>query len=170
MKVGGVAFNASGRTRIWEVLYQTIGDDWLFGKGMASSEIVIRNTFNGLIAQPHNDYLRYYYDTGAVGLTLYLCFALSFVIRSAGNLIRSIRYQTPDYPLHVAALLSFLAVSWSMLTDNSVCYSFVMFPLAIVMGCSLGAGAAAPVPVLELEPTYFQPQTQPLGRDVRIVS
>jgi O-antigen ligase len=142
MKVGGVAFNASGRTQIWDLLLRNVRDDWPFGKGVASSEILVRNHFNKKgyeIAQPHNDYLRFYYDTGVVGLGLWLIFASGFFIRTFSNLRRSIRNQSDDYPLHVAALLAFAAVSWSMLTDNSVCYSFVMMPLAIVMGCSLGA-------------------------------
>jgi hypothetical protein len=169
MNVGGFSVNASGRTKIWELLYSTIGDDWMFGKGMASSEIIIRRTFNGMIAQPHNDYLRYYYDTGAIGLALYLCFALSFVFKTAGNLYRSVRRQTPDYPLHAAALLAFSAVSWSMLTDNPVCYSFVMLPLAIVMGCSLGAGAAVYEPVARgFEPVFFEPVAQSFSRGVRM--
>ncbi len=177
MKVGGVAVNASGRTKIWELLYQTIGDDWIFGKGMASSEIIIRSTFNGMIAQPHNDYLRYYYDTGAVGLGLYLCFAISFLSTTIRNLARSVRSQSPDYPLHVAAILAFSAVSWSMLTDNSVCYSFVMLPLGVVLGCSLGAGQIVFQPrsgvlhrPLPVEPIYFVPLAQSRARDIRIVS
>jgi O-antigen ligase len=169
MSVGGVSVNASGRTKIWELLYRTIGDDWMFGKGMAASEIIIRSTFNGFIAQPHNDYLRYYYDTGAVGLSLYLCFALSFFIKTFGNLRRSIQRRTPDYPLHAAALLAFSAVSWSMLTDNSVCYSFVMLPLAIVMGCSLGAGEAVVESLARgFEPVFFEPVTQSLIRGARM--
>jgi O-antigen ligase len=168
MSVGGVSVNASGRTKIWELLYRTVGDDWIFGKGMAASELIIRQTFNGFIAQPHNDYLRYYYDTGAVGLTLYLCFALSFFIKTFGNLRRSVQRQTPDYPLHAAALLAFSAVSWSMLTDNPVCYSFVMLPLAIVMGCSLGAGAAMAPVARDVEPFVFNPVSRPLIRGARL--
>ncbi len=173
MHVGGVAVNASGRTKIWDLLMRTEGDDWVFGKGVASSELIIRNYFKGLIGQPHNDYLRFYYDTGVVGLTLWLCFAGAFYSRTIANLRRSVRDQTADYPLHVAALLAFTAVSWSMLTDNSVCYSFVMMPLAIVIGCSLGAGRSAmmPMPVLPLDMEY-EPQSapQPLPRKIRIVS
>ena len=146
IKVGGVSVNASGRTQIWELLLRNIRDDWTFGHGVASSEILVRNHFNKKgyeIAQPHNDYLRFYYDTGIVGLGLWLIFAGGFFVRTVGNLRRSIGNQSDDYPLHVAAMLAFAAVSWSMLTDNSVCYCFVMMPLAIVMGCSLGANGSS---------------------------
>jgi O-antigen ligase len=148
MKVGDVSVNASGRTKIWQVLLQGIGNDWMFGKGVASSVVAVKQVFGVRIAQPHNDYLRFYYDTGVVGLGMWLCFAMTFFGRTFANLRLSIRQRTPDYPLHIAALLAFLAISFSMLTDNSICYSFVMIPLAAVMGCSLGAGRSLPRRIL----------------------
>jgi O-antigen ligase len=168
MKLAGVAFNATGRTRIWNVVLSNVGDDWVFGKGLASAAILVRSTFNGWIAQPHNDYFRFYHDVGLLGLCLWLLFAAGFFIRTFDNLRRSVRNQSADYPLHVAALLAFFAVSCSMLTDNSVIYSFVMMPLAVIMGCSLGAGEPSVIAVPELE-TLQSPQPQPLGRNVRMV-
>ena len=171
MKVAGVAINASGRTKIWDVVLRSVQGDWLFGKGVATSQVLVRQVFNGFVGQPHNDYIRYYYDTGAFGLTLWLCFAFAFMTRTVKSLRRSIREETPDYPLHLAAFLAFVGVSGSMLTDNSVCYSFVMMPLAIVMGCSLGASRSALRPVLEVAgEDYFPPIAQLLPRDIRILT
>ncbi len=141
MSVGGVGINASGRTKMWNTLLSTLGDDWVFGKGIASSGNLIDEFFPDL-GHPHNDFLRFYYDLGIVGLTLWLCFVGAFISKAMANLRRSIRYRTSDYPLHLAPLLALAAVSGSMFTDNSVSYSFVMMPLAIVIGCSLGAGRA----------------------------
>jgi hypothetical protein len=36
-----------------------------------------------------------------------------------------------------------IAVSGAMATDNPVDYSFVMMPMGVLIGCSLGAGRAA---------------------------
>jgi O-antigen ligase len=171
---GGYTFNASGRTRIWDVLLRGIGDDWVFGKGVASSEVLVRRTFKDLIVQPHNDYLRFYFDTGIVGLALWLCFAGAFYSRTIANLRRSLRDGSADYPLHVAGLLAFSAVSWSMLTDNSVCYSFVMMPLAMVMGCSLGADGSVAMPVISdpqgFEAVFPEQLPQAIPRKIRSVS
>jgi O-antigen ligase len=160
VKVGGVSINATGRTKIWNVLFTTIGDDWMFGKGISSSEDIINQMIPN-IGQPHNDYLRFWYDQGVLGLGLWFTFLAGFVNRTISNLRRSIRNRSPDYPQHLAALLALTAVAFSMLTDNSYCYAFVMFPLAIVMGCSLGLGtvyqeaelAATPV----VETVFFEP-------------
>jgi O-antigen ligase len=141
LKVGGLAINGSGRTQIWNMLLSTIGSDWVFGKGISSSEDMVNRYFNN-VGQPHNDYIRFYYDQGIVGLGIWLLFVTQFVYRSFSWLRRSFRDVSADYPMHLAALLAVASVSFSMLTDNSVCYTFVMVPLAIVMGCSLGTGAA----------------------------
>jgi hypothetical protein len=160
IKVGNVAFNSSGRTQIWALLLEDLKGDWIVGKGVSSSEDLIVK-YLPMAGQPHNDFLRFYYDQGAVGLSLWLLFLFVFTRHTIGNLRRSIRHHTPDFPQHMAALLALTAVSGSMLTDNSYCYSFVMLPLAIVMGSSLGIGhyyaameSAACEPV---EPAFFQP-------------
>ena len=161
MKVGGVAINASGRTKIWDVVLRSVGDDWFFGKGVASSQVLVRAAFNEHVGQPHNDYIRYYYDTGALGLALWGCFAIAFDTRTIANLRRSIRQNSTDYAFHLAALLGFSGVSFAMTTDNPVVYSYVMMPLGIVMGCSLGAGRPETQFVPQPMPDYF-PAPQPL--------
>ena len=44
----------------------------------------------------------------------------------------------PIAQLHLAAFLCLLSVAISMVTDNPLVYTFVMNPLAIVVGASLG--------------------------------
>jgi hypothetical protein len=136
----GLSVNAEGRGKIWSLLLDDLRDDWFIGKGVASSEAILNRAFGGMISQPHNDYLRFYYDQGVVGESLWLLFIVGFVVHTIGNLRRSVRYQTPDYVQHLAALLALTGISLSMTTDNSYCYEFVMFPLAMMMGCSMGLG------------------------------
>jgi O-antigen ligase len=140
--MGGVDINVSGRAKMWNMLFETLGNDWVFGKGIAASGNLIDEYFPD-IGHPHNDFLRFYYDLGVVGLSMWLTFVFAFTWKTLRNLRRSIRDAGGDYPVHMAALMALIAVSGSMFTDNSVSYSFVMMPLAIVMGCSLGAGRAA---------------------------
>ena len=82
--------------------------------------------------------------------------------------LRRIGATSSTRNVFASALMALIAVSGSMFTDNSVSYSFVMMPLAIVMGCSLGAGraaasdAAASLPLLaEAVPENDQPVAGP---------
>jgi O-antigen ligase len=142
MSVGGLNVNASGRTAMWNGLLENLGNDWVFGKGIAASGNYIDDYFPEL-GHPHNDYLRFYYDLGVVGLAMWLAFVGMIIVRISASLRRAILNRSSDYPLHLAALLALAAVSISMLTDNSVDYFFVMIPLGIVIGCSLGVGRVA---------------------------
>ncbi len=142
MKVGGVSINGTGRTAIWNLLLEDIHDDWAFGRGISSSEDTVTRVYPQA-GQPHNDYIRFYYDQGIVGLSIWLIFVAGIVYRIFGNLRASVRNKSGDYPMHLAALLGLASVSFSMLTDNSVCYTPVMVPLAILLGSSLGTGAAS---------------------------
>jgi O-antigen ligase len=154
--VGGMAMNVSGRTKMWNMLFETLGDDWVFGKGIAASGNLIDEYFPD-IGHPHNDFLRYYYDLGVVGLSMWLLFVFAFTWKTMKNLGRSVRDFGADYPLHLAALMALIAVSGSMFTDNSVSYFFVMMPLAIVIGCSLGAGRAAGRRAVPIMPVIAEP-------------
>ncbi len=74
---------------------------------------------------------------------MWLAFVGMIIVRMSASLRRAIRNRSTDYPLHLAPILAIAAVSGSMLTDNSVDYFFVMIPLGIVIGCSLGVGRVA---------------------------
>jgi O-antigen ligase len=140
IKVGGVAINASGRTKIWGLLWDNIGDDWLFGKGVATSVLMVRTRY-AAAGQPHNDFLRFYYDQGIVGIGLFAGFLITFFARAFRDLKRSIQYQTGEYRIHMAAIMGFVAVLISMATDNTYVYAFAMIPMGALIGASIGAGS-----------------------------
>ena len=144
MDVGGVAVNASGRTAMWNMVLDSLGHDWVFGKGIASSANLIATYFPEL-AQPHNDFLRFYYDFGAVGLALWLAFVVQILVVMWKHLRASARSRSSDYAVHLAPLLAIVAVTITMFTDNSVTYYFVMVPVGILIGCSLGVARAPAV-------------------------
>ena len=52
MDVGGVAVNASGRTAMWNLLFDSLGHEWVFGKGIASSANLIATYFPELAPAP----------------------------------------------------------------------------------------------------------------------
>jgi hypothetical protein len=72
---------------------------------------------------------------------VFLLGALWFLYVRARHALRSPGGHD-DAPQFLVPLLALLAVTASMFTDNSVGYSFVMFPLGILIGCAVGRARA----------------------------
>jgi O-antigen ligase len=146
--VGGVALNTSGRSNLWELVIQDGQKDpwWGLGPGSASDVIIAKYPF---VAQPHNEYLRLWHDFGYVGAAL---FVLGLLVLAVGALRRTVRAPREHRAIHWSAFLGITAVSAAALTDNPFVYPFVMVPLGVVVGMSIGrreldrpAPAAPPV-------------------------
>jgi O-antigen ligase len=142
MQVGGVAVNASGRTAMWSLLWDNAVTEPILGHGLASSSLLIDKYFPGL-GHPHNDYLRFFHDFGVVGLGLWLAFYVYLGIVLFARARRAARARSADAPVHLVALLGLVGLGLTMATDNSVSYVFVMAPLAVMIGCSLGRSTPA---------------------------
>ena len=137
LTVGGVNINASGRRAMWELLVERSWDHPLFGHGIGASSVLVDNTFVNL-GHPHNDFLRFLYDLGLVGLGLWLVFLGLTCLYLWPRAVRLARRNDPRLPYVLTPLLALLAVSASMFTDNSAGYVFVMAPLGILLGCAFG--------------------------------
>lgn len=130
-QVGDLSFNTSGRSNIWDaVLADAMSDPWL-GHGPGSSVALVTQLFAPVL-QPHNEYLRLFHDLGYVGVVLFALGMVSLLYRIANRAART------DAPIHWAALLALSAVLLAAATDNVFVYPFVMFPLSILVGLSLG--------------------------------
>jgi O-antigen ligase len=132
--VGGIALNTSGRSAIWALIIDdTEKNPWFgLGPGSASDVIIARFPF---IAQPHNEYLRFWHDFGWIGVGL---FVLAIIVLAVGALRRALAAPPERSAIHWAALLALLAASASAVTDNPFVYPFVMVPLGVVLGLSIG--------------------------------
>lgn len=132
--VGGVALNTSGRSNLWELVIQDVQKDpwWGLGPGSASDVITAKYSF---VAQPHNEYLRLWHDFGYVGAAL---FVVGILVLAVGALRRTFRAPREHRAIHWAAFLGIAAVSAAALTDNPFIYPFVMVPLGVVVGMSIG--------------------------------
>ncbi len=135
LHVGSLAISTQGRVEFWKLLLSNSSHDWLLGQGIGSSGRLLAEHFPGrgldVIAHPHNDYLRLYFEFGIVGLAL-------FVVGYVALLWRVFRNATKtDHPLHWAATIALLAVGLSAVTDNPFVYPFVMLPLGSLVGLSL---------------------------------
>jgi O-antigen ligase len=141
LEIGGVKFNASGRTVFWKATVNSYMESWLFGKGAGSSEVLIQTSFVD-IEHPHNDYLRILHDYGLVGLVLWLsgmC-ALSWHVGRAW--IRADKLNSREAPLHLSAFLVLVAISLMMTSDNAMVYIYIMGPAGALVGMSLGTKMA----------------------------
>jgi O-antigen ligase len=134
-----VSINVSGRDDLWALMMSGIRESPFFGHGLGASQSRIEQVFNGAIAHPHNDYLRLAYDFGLVGLGLWAVGMLAtfiLVLRTMTN-SRSER-------LAAASLLGLLAMLLTMVTDNTLVYSFVLLPVAALVGMSFGTSDESP--------------------------
>jgi O-antigen ligase len=130
--VAGVSVNSEGRSKFWEVTWQSSKGARFTGRGAGTAQDVVRARFGG-IGHPHNDYLRLMHDFGGLGLVLWLLAYGALVI---GTLRRARRRSSDDAAVHWGACLALLALAACMITDNVIVYPFVMAPLGMLVGLS----------------------------------
>jgi len=136
--IGGIAINVMGRGKMWAATWASFLESPWFGKGPGSSAQAVSSAVPSM-SHPHNDYLRLLHDYGIIGLTLWLIAGVIVLQHvwtgwsrciMAGAIAMARVYQ--------AAFLSLVAVLVTMITDNTLAYMFVMYPLAISLGLALG--------------------------------
>jgi O-antigen ligase len=133
VQVGGVGISTAGRAAFWEALITRIDDGFWLGQGAGAAERVISITSPGQ-SHPHNEYLRLFFDFGAIGVSLFIIAILSIGLTVFRNARRH------GDPIHWAAGIALLGVSLTAITDNPLVYVFVMLPLGVLLGSSLALG------------------------------
>ncbi len=142
VRVGGLTLNTTGRAAFFLYMWDSLRTSPWVGHGVGSSVELFDRT-GWPIEQPHNDYLRLLHDFGAIGFTVWMvAFALIGTAlyrrwRDADRMGSAEEFRV----LHLTAFLGFCAFLLSMLTDNPVVYAFYVFPLAVLIGASLGVKA-----------------------------
>lgn len=138
LSVGGVSINGEGRAAMWGFLVDHLQrwGGWKFGHGAGAASVIIEKYFPGL-GHPHNDFLRFIYDYGLVGLAGWLAFlgTVSWMLWRASRWAWSAGHA--DFALFASPLLALTGITVSMFTDNSVSYIYVMAPMAVMLGCAL---------------------------------
>ncbi|MAP63380.1 MAG: hypothetical protein CMH34_06470 [Microbacterium sp.] len=130
LQIGGLSISTQGRATFWELLLGNIGDGWFFGNGLGSAARLI-TTYIPSQSHPHNDYLRFYFEFGLLGVGLFIVGYLMLILRVWKNA------RVSDHSVHWAALISLLAVGFVAITDNPFVYPFVMLPVGALSGFSL---------------------------------
>ncbi len=135
-QVLGVELNTSGRDVIWDGLVANaeVHNVWI-GQGSGSATDFVRNDEGPVgveAAEPHNDYLRIWYDFGYVGILIWVIASLT-LLRAMWR-----RGRRTGNRMCYAGVLSLLSVLGLMVTGNVIVYYFAMLPLGVIIGFALG--------------------------------
>jgi O-antigen ligase len=142
VEVGGLGINAMGRTSLWGVTWESFERSPWIGQGAGSASTLISSYFPGIASHPHQDYLRILHDYGLVGFLLWILGVGRLLWTTGRAWLRADHSRDQGAHVHLAAFLALIAVTLAMLTDNAIVYIFVMAPLAIMVGTSMGRSAA----------------------------
>jgi O-antigen ligase len=143
LHVGVLTLNTMGRAAFWPTVFHSFLESPWIGKGAGSAQMLILAHYARWVEHPHNDYLRLLHDYGLVGLGLWLLAISSSARAMFRGWMRSDLRRPVEARLHMTAFLSLLAISVAMITDNAIVYAFLMAPLAVVVGTSLGRASSS---------------------------
>lgn len=126
----------NGRYTYWMItLSSSLESPWI-GHGAGSAASLLSALYP--VDHPHDEFLRVLHDYGIIGLILFL-YAVWKLLRTSWNIwSEAERRGAPQARLHLAAFLSLVGVFFPMLTENSLVYLFMMAPLGVFLGASLG--------------------------------
>jgi O-antigen ligase len=140
---GSVSFNVTGRSTMWPITWHSYLESPWIGKGAGSSAKELFERAG--LSHPHNDYLRILHDFGLVGLLLWVL-GFTILVRRIWRAWRDADDSRSRFAhVHLAALLGLAVVAIDMITSNPIVYIFIMGPLGVLVGSSLGL-SSIPVP------------------------
>ena len=134
----GVNVGTTGRSDIWAAVIA----DWhqgsaAWGRGPGTAEDYVTTVFGAAIGHPHNEFLRVLHDYGWVGFSLLVVGMAQLGIRCYTAWRTSAVPQ--DRAVHRARpMLSWVTLLGLSLTFNVTIFVFVMSPLGVIFGMSLG--------------------------------
>jgi O-antigen ligase len=137
LKVGSLAINGSGRAAYWRVTIDSFWESPIWGKGAGSSEGLIESYYAEM-RHSHSDYLRVANDYGLIGASLWAAAIITLLAKLFRSWRRADRLGDPNAQIHLGAFLALVAFVLEMSTDNAMVYVFVVAPLAVQIGTSLG--------------------------------
>jgi O-antigen ligase len=142
LKIGSLAINGSGRAAYWRVTIDSFLESPIWGNGAGSSEGLIESYFAEM-RHSHSDYLRVANDYGLIGASLWAAAIGTLLAKLFRSWRRADRLGNPNAKIHLAAVLALVAFVLEMSTDNAMVYVFVVAPLALLIGTSLGTSTSA---------------------------
>lgn len=137
--VGNIAIDTSGREGLWKDVYNSYVESYIWGKGIGSAEKV-NHSFaysDTSSIQPCNDHLRVLHDFGSIGYLLLLSQVFVWIFL----LIKSYSYEKSlsKKIIYLNACLAIFSIGAIAVSDNPFVYSYIMLPLAIIIGTSFNS-------------------------------
>jgi O-antigen ligase len=133
-------FKDLGRFEAWSLMWDKAWQQPWLGRGIGSAFDFVPTIWENM-HQIHNDYLRIFYELGAVGLLVFATVAV-WQIAALRRLISSTGGDDARTAL-AAALLGILAMLVTCLTDNTLLYNtFYTNPLFALLGAAYGVAWA----------------------------
>jgi O-antigen ligase len=133
---GAASVDASGRLAFWAITVDSFGESPWLGKGPGTANDLIASEFEGM-GHPHNEYLRFLHDGGVLALALLLGGCTQLLVLCRRGYSHGVRACSAGRAFYLGTFLAFLAVLFTMITDNTASYLFVMAPLGILIGTCL---------------------------------
>lgn len=137
--VGNLTIDSSGREKLWKDVYNSYAESYIWGKGIGSAEKVNHSfTYSSTSSlQPCNDHLRILHDFGLIGYLLLLSqvFLWIFLLIKAYWHEKSLSEKI----IYLNACLAIFSIGVIAISDNPFVYSYVMLPLAIMVGTSFNS-------------------------------
>lgn len=159
----GITF---GRTDVWEHLVeQTVNEKPISGFGTGASRDAVKDVIPSW-DNPHNDFVRVFFDLGAIGLVILVATWTTRLLVCWWNWIQRAP-NTPAAVYNFAALTAGGYVLLNFLTDNFMVYFFIMGPFTLLLAMSDAATVHAevheadPSPVAEARSVPAVLQVQP---------
>lgn len=125
------AINMNGRLEIWSSLLDEGVKSYLIGNGFGAAYSYITSTGVGLGigVQPHNDYIKIFFNTGVFGLALFIL--LSATIWRETN--DSMKKSNISPKTLLATRMYMIGLLILMLTDNVIIYHFYIYPAILLI-------------------------------------
>lgn len=114
----------SGRFIAWAFAWETIQDQYVWGKGVGYTEIIFKKNYSmlsimGHQGNAHNSYLTFWLDTGAVGMILYFVGFFKIFLTSS-------RFCRVAMPAMFAILFSINYESWLTASLSPFIFIFIV--------------------------------------------
>lgn len=116
--------DTQGRSNLWRLTWESALKNPIIGNGGGYSTVLVKETYPNL-EHPHNDYLRVLNDTGIIGLIIFGMAWLVKLFHYFKEWQRSNTQSLNSAPYFMAAFLSVGAVILSLITDNTMSYTFI---------------------------------------------
>jgi O-antigen ligase len=135
IRIWDYVISTQGRVSFWNLILNQQEGYTFFGEGPGSVRELLSGKFSNL-KEPHNDFIRIYYESGLIGISLFICGLVSYLRYLTKNIF-TLPSQLRIQNIFFSASLSLLAFITQALTDNPIVYRYVMAPLGLILGSAL---------------------------------